>query len=162
MRLLNFNNYRCSKGVGTIKTICTIGFAKKSLREFVNRLKKADVKKIIDVRLNNTSQLAGYAKKEDLEFILQLVDIEYEHHPELAPTEEILKNYKNKKISWLDYEAEFNKLLTLRNPLNSINFEKEMGNICLLCSEDTPKQCHRRLLAEYFNKKVTEWSIKHL
>jgi len=84
--------------------IYTIGFSKKNLKEFIARLKNAGVKKVIDVRLNNTSQLAGYAKKEDLEYVLGLVGIDYEHHPELAPTEDLLKSYKKKQITWQEYE----------------------------------------------------------
>ncbi|MDH7480176.1 MAG: DUF488 domain-containing protein, partial [Syntrophomonadaceae bacterium] len=98
--------------------ICTIGFSKKNLKQFITALKKADVGKVIDVRLNNTSQLAGYAKKQDLEYVLSLVGIAYEHHPELAPTEEIMKGYKQKKITWAQFEDEFKKVLESREPLN--------------------------------------------
>jgi len=94
--------------------VYTIGFAKKNLRQFIAKLKEAGIKKVIDVRLNNTSQLAGYAKKDDLEYILSLVDIGYEHHPELAPTEELLKKFKKKQIRWQDYEKEYNNILLQR------------------------------------------------
>jgi uncharacterized protein (DUF488 family) len=147
-------------------TIYTIGFSKKNLREFIAKLQNAGVKKVIDVRLNNTSQLAGYAKKEDLEYILDLVGIGYEHHPELAPTEELLKGYKQKKIPWDQYESEFNKILPKRQPLKSIDFENQNGSICLLCSEDKPDRCHRRLLAEYYSRNLpgagARVEIKHL
>lgn len=110
--------------------IYTIGFSKKNLKEFITRLKNAGVKKVIDVRLNNTSQLAGYAKKEDLEYVLGLVGIDYEHHPELAPTEDLLKSYKSKKITWQEYEKIYKNLLIQREPLQSIDFEKQKGPFC--------------------------------
>ena len=142
--------------------ICTIGFSKKNLKQFITALKKADVGKVIDVRLNNTSQLAGYAKKQDLEYVLSLVGIAYEHHPELAPTEEIMKGYKQKKITWAQFEDEFKKVLESREPLNSIDFNKEAGPVCLLCAEDRPGQCHRTLVAEYYSEKVPGVEIRHL
>lgn len=142
--------------------ICTIGFTNKSLREFISRLKKAGVKKVVDVRLNNTSQLAGYAKKEDLEYILSLVDIGYDHRPELAPTEELFSNYKNKKISWEFFEEGFINLLSRRDPNRTFAFGVENGPVSLLCSEDKPEKCHRRLVAEYYFKDKPEVAIKHL
>ena len=141
--------------------ICTIGFSKKSLREFINRLKKNNIKTVIDIRLNNTSQLAGYAKKDDLLFVLELVGIGYEHHPELAPTEIVLKDYKNKKISWQEYEEQFLELLRKRKPQINI-IENNDSNICLLCSEDKPVCCHRRLVAEYYQAKLGNVVINHL
>jgi uncharacterized protein (DUF488 family) len=142
--------------------VCTIGFAKKNLRQFIGKLQTAGVNKVIDIRLHNTSQLAGYAKKDDLEYILGLVGIAYEHHPELAPTEEILDGYKGKKISWTEYEKQFGKLLISRDPLKNSSFRKEPGPICLLCAEDKPAQCHRRLVAEYFADGLQGMEIRHL
>jgi uncharacterized protein (DUF488 family) len=142
--------------------VCTIGFAKKNLRQFIGKLQTAGVNKVIDIRLHNTSQLAGYAKKDDLEYILGLVGIAYEHHPELAPTEEILDGYKGKKISWTEYEKQFGKLLISRDPLKNSSFHKETGPICLLCAEDKPAQCHRRLVAEYFADGLQGMEIRHL
>jgi uncharacterized protein (DUF488 family) len=142
--------------------ICTMGFAKKNLRTFIKKLEAAGVKTVIDIRLHNTSQLAGYAKKDDLEYILSLVGIGYEHHPELAPTEEILDSYKKKKLSWPDYEREFEALLSRRNPIQRINFLDEKGPVCLLCAEDKPLQCHRRLVAEYYASNIEGVQIRHL
>lgn len=142
--------------------IYTIGFSKKNLKQFITRLQDAGVKKLIDVRLNNTSQLAGYAKKDDLEYVLNLVGIGYEHHPELAPTEELLKKYKKKQITWQDYEKEYNNILLQRDPLKSIDFRKQEGPFCLLCSEDKPEMCHRRLLAEYYSNCLPEVEVGHL
>jgi len=142
--------------------ICTIGFSKKSLRDFVGKLRDAGVEKLVDVRLNNTSQLAGYAKKQDLEYVLELVGIQYEHLPELAPTEKLLKDYKGKKVSWDEYEATFNNLLGERNPFELLNLDQGPEVICLLCSEDKPRNCHRRLVAEYIQSNKEGVEIMHL
>lgn len=142
--------------------VCTIGFSKKNLREFITRLQNAGVNKVIDIRLNNTSQLAGYSKKQDLEFVLELVGIGYEHRPEFAPTETLLKDYKEKKVSWVDYENIFNNLLEERNPLAKIDLKNEPEVICLLCSEDKPLKCHRRLVAEFIKKYNEDVHINHL
>lgn len=144
-------------------TICTIGFSKKSLRNFISLLQEAKVTKLIDTRLNNTSQLSGFAKKMDIEYVLELVGIDYSHITEMAPTEKILKGYKNKKITWDQYEEEYNQLIVERNMLSIV--EKQIPNetICLLCSEETPHHCHRRLLAEYVQKNsINDIVIKHL
>ena len=142
--------------------IYTIGFAKKNLRSFISKLRAAGVKKVVDIRLHNTSQLAGYAKKDDLEYILDLVGIGYEHHPELAPTEEILDGYKKKGISWAEYERRFKALLKERDPLKNSPLAHEPGPIGLLCAEDKPTQCHRRLVADHFAERVEGIGIRHL
>lgn len=141
--------------------IYTIGFSKKNLRQFIELIRKAEINKIIDVRLNNTSQLAGYAKKDDLKFILEIFNIEYEHIPELAPTEKLLKDFKNKNISWEDYEKEFKQILQKNNPATFIEIQ-DGQNICLLCSEDKPNYCHRRLIAEALIETYPELKIIHL
>jgi uncharacterized protein (DUF488 family) len=142
--------------------ISSIGFSKKNLREFIDRLQDAGVEKVIDIRLNNTSQLAGYSKKQDLEFVLELVGIGYEHRPEFAPTEALMKDYKGKKISWAEFENIFNKLLEERNPLAKMNLKNEPKVICLLCSEDKPTNCHRGLVAEFMKTHDQEVVVKHL
>lgn len=142
--------------------ICTIGFSKKNLRKFVELLESNNVEKLVDIRLNNTSQLAGYSKKDDLEYVMELRKIEYVHEPILAPTEDILKDYKNKKISWEDYEKRYKNLLKERKVEEIIN--GIIGNkvICLLCSEEKPHHCHRRLLAEYIDQHLGDVIIVHL
>jgi uncharacterized protein (DUF488 family) len=147
---------------GSDMIVCTIGFAKKNLRQFIGRLQAAGVEKVIDIRLHNTSQLAGYAKKDDLEYVLSLVAIAYAHHPELAPTEEILDGYKKKKIGWPEYERRFRELLASRNPLENSPLLTEPGPICLLCAEDKPAQCHRRLVAEHFAERLQGTEVRHL
>ena len=140
----------------------TIGFTEKTAETFFNLLKNAGVKKVIDTRLNNVSQLAGFAKGMDLEFFSKsIVGAGYEHNINLAPTKELLKNYRDKKITWAQYEKEYINILEKRNIINKIDFGKLDGS-CLLCSEHKPDMCHRRLLAEYLKKANKEIEIIHL
>lgn len=139
-----------------MKQIYTIGFSKKSLRKFVELLKSANITDLIDIRLNNTSQLAGFAKKDDLEFIMELFGIKYTHKPFLAPTEQLLDEYKKKKISWNDYEKTYKDILESRKIKDQKDEILGQGIPALLCSEEKAKQCHRRLLAEYLQEHTTE------
>lgn len=140
----------------------TIGFAETNAESFFTSLRSAGVKRIIDVRLNNTSQLAGFSKKDDLRFFLrEMASIEYIHMPELAPTQDILDAFKKYKGSWAVYEQEFNALMAKRGIENAIS--RENANLgCLLCSEKKPHHCHRRLVAEYLQKHWGDVSIMHL
>lgn len=133
-------------------TIYTIGFTQKKANTFFNLLKDHHVKKVIDVRLNNVSQLAGFAKRDDLIFFLrEICDCDYEHISDLAPTAEILTPYKKKEISWKNYKEKFLTLMTQRNIEKYIDLQQfEEG--CLLCSEHLPHQCHRRLVIEYLQQ----------
>jgi uncharacterized protein (DUF488 family) len=142
--------------------IFTIGFTKKSAETFFTRLKDAKVKRLIDIRLHNSSQLAGFTKKDDLEFFTRAIcNIEYLHLPELAPTEEILDTYKKaKKPDWQQYERQFNALIKSRH-IEKTSREVIDGG-CLLCSEETPEHCHRRLVAEYLQKHWPNVQIEHL
>ena len=125
-------------------------------------MRKNGVKKLIDVRLNNVSQLAGFTKQDDLKYFLkELCRIEYYYYGQLAPTEDILKGYKNKEISWEQYELEFNSLITKRKIEAIISLDL-LTDACLLCSEATAEHCHRRLLAEYFKKVYKRINIIHL
>lgn len=142
--------------------ICTIGFAKKPLRTFVELLKRENVQVVIDTRLYNTSQLSGYAKKDDLAFILEILGIDYIHDPLLAPTEEILKAYKNKEMTWGDYEKKYTDLLKMRNVEQLHQELIAKKTVCLLCSEHAPRHCHRRLLAEYLQRFYSDIEIVHL
>lgn len=140
----------------------TIGFTETTAEHFFTSLRSACVKRIIDIRLNNTSQLAGFTKKDDLRFFLnEVAGIEYIHIPEFAPTQDILDAFKKHKGSWTAYEKEFNALLAMRAIENTIS--REIANLgCLLCSEKEPHHCHRRLVAEYLQKHWIDVSIKHL
>ncbi|HEY3371642.1 MAG TPA: DUF488 domain-containing protein [Prolixibacteraceae bacterium] len=140
----------------------TIGFTEKSASTFFSLLRGAGVKKIIDTRLNNVSQLAGFAKGKDLEFFAKEIgDMGYEHNIHLAPTKELLSSYRDKAITWAQYEKEYISLLDARNIIHEIDFEK-LNDSCLLCSEHKPEQCHRRLLAEYLQGENQEIEIIHL
>ena len=143
-------------------TIYTIGYTKKSLRDFAGRLHNHKIGRIIDIRLNNTSQLAGYAKKDDLSFILELLGIGYEHYPILAPTEELLKAYTKKQIGWPEYERVFKQLLEERKDVLPVFSNDIDERVCFLCTEDRPEHCHRRLVAEYYREKSGGSEIKHI
>jgi uncharacterized protein (DUF488 family) len=142
--------------------IFTIGFTKTSAESFFTRIQKAGVKKLIDVRLNNVSQLAGFAKKNDLRYFLKTIcGIEYTHRPELAPTQEMLDAYKKKHGQWADYEKRFLELMASRR-VEQIIPRDAVDGACLLCSEDNPHHCHRRLVAEYLKDKWSDIEISHL
>lgn len=144
------------------QTVYTIGFTRKNLRTFVNLLQGVRVQMLIDIRLHNTSQLAGYAKQEDLAFICELLGITYEHVPELAPSKEILATFKEDK-DWGRYEVAFQQLLDERSVTQLWeNRYGEFARICLLCSEHEPEQCHRRLVAEHLAQNLTDITVVHL
>jgi len=141
--------------------IFTIGFTKTSAENFFERLRNSGVKRIIDTRLNNTSQLSGFAKGSDLDFFLKsLCNIEYIQNLDFTPTKEMLSQYRKKEISWDDYEKQFYKLIQNRE-IESIN-KNLLEDACLLCSEDKPHHCHRRLVAEYLEKNWSSVEIIHL
>lgn len=143
-------------------TIYTIGFTKKSLRRFVELLQAAQVDAVIDSRLRNSSQLAGWAKRDDLAYILELVGIAYEHQPTLAPTAEILDGY-HKDGDWANYVRQFKPLLATRNAQTvGQAILSQYRAPCLLCSEATADQCHRRLVAEYWQRHSPTLQIIHL
>ena len=140
----------------------TIGFTKTTAESFFSRLAKAGVRKIVDVRLNNVSQLAGFAKKKDLPYFLkEICNIGYEHRPELAPTQDILDSYKKQRGDWETYEERFLELMVKRQIEETIP-PSAMDEVCLLCSEDTPHHCHRRLVAEYLEWNWEKVEIVHL
>jgi uncharacterized protein (DUF488 family) len=140
----------------------TIGFTKKTAKAFFELLIKAGVKRIIDTRLNNVSQLSGFAKRKDLEyFSKEIAGIEYIHLPDLAPTKDILSPYKKKQSDWQTYEKSFLDLMKQRQIENKVTSDILDGG-CLLCSEASPHYCHRRLVAEYLDNKLGNINICHL
>jgi uncharacterized protein (DUF488 family) len=144
-------------------TVYTIGFQRKPLAEFITLLRWAGVEAVIDIRLRNTSQLSGYTKRDDLAFLLgEGFGIAYEHHPDLAPSAEILDAFRQDK-DWDGYEERFNRLLVERGA-DAMGREilSRYGTICLLCSEPTAERCHRRLVAEYWAARIPELTIEHL
>ena len=143
-------------------TLFTIGFTKKTAEEFFNLLAENRVKKVMDIRINNTSQLAGFAKGADLAFFANsILGIPYEHRPEFAPTKDLLKRYRDKQTSWPEYEQEYMALVEERDILADIELN-ELDGVVLLCSEHDQDQCHRRLLAEYLQAHFPEINIVHL
>jgi uncharacterized protein (DUF488 family) len=142
--------------------IFTIGFTKKSAETFFTKLKNAGVKRLVDVRLNNVSQLAGFTKKDDLRyFTKEICGIEYAHMPQLAPTADILDAYKKHKGDWGIYERQFLDLMKARRIEENTPTELLDGG-CLLCSEEKPHQCHRRLVAEYLKARWDNIEIQHI
>lgn len=142
--------------------IFTIGFTKKSARTFFTKLRESGAQQVVDVRLNNVSQLAGFAKKDDLQFFLrEICHMDYVHLPILAPTAEMLDTYKKKKGEWSAYERDFLALMQSREIENNIARE-QIADGCLLCSEEKPHHCHRRLVAEYLREKWTDLEIVHI
>ena len=140
----------------------TIGFTKTSAEHFFARLQEAKVERVVDVRLNNVSQLAGFAKRDDLRYFLDVIGgIKYTHLPELAPTKEILDGYKKGKLVWAEYEKRFNELIANRRIEERVA-KDIIDQGCLLCSEDTPDRCHRRLVAEYLQHQWGGVEIFHL
>ena len=133
--------------------IYTAGFAEWTAEQFFGELKKSQVDQLIDVRLNNVSQLAGFAKRKDLEYFLKTIcGADYRHEPMLAPTADMLKDYRSKKISWLEYERLFMLLLAERRVESVLSRQIFEGNPVFLCSEHKPDHCHRRLALEYLQK----------
>lgn len=142
--------------------VFSIGFTQKKAEKFFTLLRNEDISKLVDVRLNNVSQLAGFAKKDDLIFFLkELCQIEYIHMPDLAPTKDILDPYKKGNMEWQEYEDKFINLMVKRN-IERID-HSIIKDSCLLCSEHKPHHCHRRLVIEYLNKEWGEnFEVKHL
>ena len=142
--------------------VYTIGFTQKSARQFFEILRESGAKRVVDVRLNNVSQLAGFAKKNDLSYFLkEICGLDYIHLPELAPTQEMLDEYKRKKGDWSDYERRFLGLMEERHVEETVP-RSVVEDGCLLCSEHEPHHCHRRLVAEYLERYWGRLEIEHL
>jgi uncharacterized protein (DUF488 family) len=142
--------------------VFTIGFTKKSAREFFGKRRRPGLARLLDVRLNNVSQLAGFSKRDDLLYFCEtLLFIQYLHLPELAPTQAMLDEYKKNHGEWPDYEAKFLGLMAERKVQDSLAHEVMDGG-CLPCSEGTPENCHRRLVAEYLQSNWGDVEIEHI
>jgi len=142
--------------------IFTIGFTKKPAREFFEKLRRPGLARLIDVRLNNVSQLAGFSKRDDLSFFCEsILLIEYVHLPQLAPMQEMLDEYKKQRDDWSAYEAKFLTLMAERKVEEKLDRAMIDGG-CLLCSESTPEHCHRRLVAEYLQNAWGDVEIEHI
>lgn len=143
--------------------IYTIGFAGKSAEEFFGLLKSAGIRQLIDIRLNNTSQLAGYTKADNLPYFLkELCGISYRHEPLLTPTKEILDGVKKKELDWPEYERQYLALIDERRVAEVLHPDLFSVPTVLLCSESTADHCHRRLAAEYLQQHWKDITITHL
>ena len=144
--------------------IYTIGFTKKSAEKFFETLKINGIELLIDVRLNNKSQLAGFTKDGDIQYFLKLCYIEYIHCDEFSPSKELLKDYQDGAVSWEEYESIFTSIMDKRGCCEKfLNRFKNYKKVCLLCTEPTPEKCHRRLVAERVKKNnPDEIEVIHL
>jgi len=143
--------------------VYSIGFTKKTAEQFFSLLKGAGIRRLLDVRLNNVSQLAGFSKREDLQYFLQeICGADYRHEPLLAPTKEMLDSYKKEKGSWEEYERRFLKLMADRKVEEKLDAGIFAVPTVLLCSEPKPDHCHRRLVLEYLLEKWSNLIIHHL
>ena len=142
--------------------VFTIGFTRKTAEQFFGKLKASGARRVVDVRLNNVSQLAGFAKKKDLQYFLrQICGMDFVHLLELAPTQDMLDEYKKNKGDWAVYERRFLDLMRQRQIEKTVPREVIQDG-CLLCSEDKPHHCHRRLVAEYLKEHWGDLDIQHL
>lgn len=142
----------------------TIGFTQKNAEEFFCLLSKYKIECLIDIRLNNISQLAGFTKAKDLQFFLKkLCNIIYIHNTKYAPTKDILDNYKKGRISWQEYEVQYKELIKKRK-IEQLFMKDANGynNVCLLCSESVAQYCHRKILAEYLKDNIENITIRHI
>ena len=143
--------------------IYSIGFTQRSAADFFNTIRAADIRRLLDVRLNNTSQLAAFAKRDDLAYFLKAIcSAEYRHEPLLAPTQEMLDAYKKRKGDWVAYEREFLSLMRERHVETAIDRAQFAEPTVLLCSELTAEHCHRRLVLEYLADKWGDVTVHHL
>jgi uncharacterized protein (DUF488 family) len=142
--------------------VYTIGFTKKNAEEFFTKLKQPGLVRVLDVRLNNVSQLAGFTKRDDLPFFLREINgIEYRHLPEFAPNKEIFTAYRDKKNDWITCGRQFEALMVARQ-IESVVARDLVDGGCLLCSEPSPERCHRRIVAEYLRDCWGDLEIEHL
>lgn len=143
--------------------VYTIGFTKKPAAEFFETLRSAGVRRLLDIRLNNTSQLAGFAKRDDLDYFFRAIcGGEYVHEPLLAPSPDLFEAYKKRKGSWTDYERGFLELMADRRIEDRIDRAGFATPTVLLCSEPTADRCHRRLVADYLRDRWGDFRVVHL
>jgi uncharacterized protein (DUF488 family) len=142
--------------------VFTIGFTKKSAEVFFTALRDSGARRVVDVRLHNVSQLAGFAKRDDLcYFLREICGMDYVQLPELSPSPELLDGYRKRQVDWATYEQFFLELMRSRRVEDTVPREV-IADGCLLCSEDKPHRCHRRLVAEYLRERWGGLEIVHL
>lgn len=147
-----------------MQTIYTVGFTKKSARQFFELIRAHEIDLLLDIRLNNKSQLAGFTKGEDLAyFLVEICHCDYEHCLAFAPTKELMESYQKNRIKQPEFEETYYRLLEDRGDyLDFLNKYSAYKNVCLLCSEATPDRCHRRLMAEKLKSTFSQLRVKHL
>ena len=152
---------RRARGSRSLKPF-TIGFTKKAAEAFFTRLTAAGVKHLVDIRLKNVSQLAGFTRRDDLRYFSDVIcGIDYTHLPSLAPTEEMLAAIKSGNADWGAFEKQFLKLMRSRR-VEEATIPEVLDESCLLCSEESPHHCHRRLVAECLKEKWGNVGIEHI
>ena len=148
------------------ETLYTIGFRGRTAEDFFTCLRSAGVKMLVDIRLRNNTQLAGFTKRTHLPFFLrEVLGCGYEHRMDLAPDEQLLADWNNRResgLTWERYERRFLALLESRNVLETLSMDLFTGPSALLCAEREPDQCHRRLVAEYLAEKCGGLEVRHL
>ena len=145
-------------------TVYTIGFTKKTAEQFFELIRVNKIQLLIDVRLNNASQLDGFSKGRDLKYFLSAIcDCDYTHAADFAPTKELRDRYRSKEISWKEYEEGYSSLIEDRNCLGELLEQcGRYENVCLLCSESEATHCHRRLAAEMLADKDPKIRVRHI
>ncbi len=150
------------EGTDTMKTLYTIGYTQKSAEKFFSLLKANGIQKVIDIRLYNNTQLAGFTKQDSLQYFLkELLGIEYRYIPSMAPSKDIFNDSKKNGLQWQDYELRFNRLIINRR-IERLISESEIDHACLLCCEPTAINCHRRLVAEYLQQNFDGVEVIHI
>jgi uncharacterized protein (DUF488 family) len=143
--------------------VYSIGFTKKTAEQFFGTLKRENIRRLLDVRLNNVSQLAGFTKRDDLRYFLrEICSADYIHELLLAPTQQMLDDYKKHKGAWHEYEQKFLALMSERKVEEKLDQSIFNTPTVLLCSELEPDYCHRRLVLEYLASKWSGLTIRHL
>ncbi len=151
-----------NKGIITMKKLYTMGYTQKSAEKFFSLLETNGIQRLIDIRLYNNTQLAGFSKKDSLRYFLkEILDIDYRHIPSMAPSKDIFNDSKKNGLEWQDYELRFNRLINNRR-IEWLISENEIDHACLLCCEPKPTNCHRRLVAEYLQQHFGDVEIIHL
>jgi uncharacterized protein (DUF488 family) len=144
-------------------TLYTIGFTRSTAEHFFERLRRAGIRRLVDVRLNNTSTLAGFTKRDDLPYFLRtILNADYLHEPLLAPMPEMLKSYQGKQVGWDEYAPRYLALIEERGVATALDRAVFEGPTVLLCSEATAEHCHRRLAAEHLARAWGGLEIVHL
>ena len=143
-------------------SVFTIGFTGKTAETFFSTLKESGAKRVVDIRINRTSQLAGFAKEQDLQFFLpKIVGMDYSIHEELAPTKELLASYRDKKIQWDEFATKYRALIDQRDVLKNFT-ARDFDGAVLLCSENEPEKCHRTLLANLIMESFPDLKFTNL